>query len=120
MPIALDEGKTRCVIRLEGGIDITCSDELKRILVEAFSSRKELQVDLARATDFDVTAIQTLWAASRAAESLGVCFEASGPIPEDLLRAVHDAGFEKFPVPTAPRAGQEIATDEVQVAAHDR
>ena len=120
MPIALYEGRTRCVIRLDGDIDITCSDELKRTLIEAISTRKELQVDLARTTDLDVTAIQLLWAATREAEKTGASFGVTGQIPENLIGTVRDAGFEKFPVPTIPRSEQENPTSSPIESVHDR
>lgn len=71
MSITIDNSATSCGVRLEGDIDVTCSTDLKRTLVEAISSGKEVQVDLALASDLDVTAIQLLWAARREAEKAG-------------------------------------------------
>jgi anti-anti-sigma regulatory factor len=120
LPIAFYEGRTRCVIRLEGDIDITCSDELKRTLIEAISTRKELQVDLARATDLDVTAIQLLWAATREAKSLGASFGVAGQVPENIINTVREAGFEKFPVPMSPQVEQENSTASPVESVNDR
>jgi anti-anti-sigma regulatory factor len=120
LPIAVYEGRTRCVIRLEGDIGITCSDELKRTLIEAISTRKELQVDLARTTDLDVTAIQLLWAATREAERLGASFRVADHVPEKIIGTVRDAGFEEFPVPVIPQVEQENSTSAPTESVHDR
>jgi anti-anti-sigma regulatory factor len=120
LPIALYEGRTRCVIRLEGDIDITCSDELKRTLIEAISTRKELWVDLARATDLDVTAIQLLWAATREAERLGVSFGVTGQVPEKIISTVREAGFAEFPVPSITQVEPENSNGVPIESANDR
>lgn len=120
MPIALYEGRARCVIRLEGDIDIACSDELKRTLIEAISTRKELRVDLARTTDLDITAIQLLWAATREAEKSGASFGVSGQVPENVIKTVREAGFEKFPVRAIPPDGKENSTASSAENANDR
>lgn len=101
MPITLEDGDAVSVIRLEGDLDISCSDELKRVLLEAISLRKELQLDVARATDLDITSIQLLWAAAREVEKSGMSFVVAGEIPENVGCAVREAGFENFPVPPA-------------------
>lgn len=74
------------------------------MLIEAISSRKEVQVDLARTTDLDVTAVQLLWAASREARKAGVSFAVAGDVPEKIRGSVGDAGFENFPVAVIPKA----------------
>jgi anti-anti-sigma regulatory factor len=104
LSIAIENSATSCVVRLEGDIDVTCSTELKRTLIEAISSGKEVQVDLAQAGDLDVTAIQLLWAAGREAEKAAVSFAVSPrDVPENVHRAVCEAGFENFPVAVKPK-----------------
>jgi hypothetical protein len=104
LSIAFEEGETRCVIRLEGDVDITCSDDLKRMLIEAISSRKELQVDLVRATDLDVTALQLLWAATCEAGRIAASVAVAGSVPDGIGTSVRDAGFKTFPIPVRPEA----------------
>lgn len=103
MSITIDNSATSCGVRLEGDIDVTCSTDLKRTLVEAISSGKEVQVDLALASDLDVTAIQLLWAARREAEKAGASFAVSGDVPENIHRAICEAGFENFLVARIPK-----------------
>jgi anti-anti-sigma regulatory factor len=104
LPIAIDNSATRCVVRLEGDIDVTCSTELKRTLIEAISSGKEVQIDLAQAGDLDVTAIQLLWAAKREAEKAALPFVVSAEVPENIHRAVCEAGFKNFPGAVIPKS----------------
>ncbi len=104
MSITFDDSATRCVLRLEGEIDVTCAAELKRALIDAISSGREVQLDLAQASDLDVTAVQLLWAARREAEKAGTSFAVAGDVPENIGRAVCEAGFENFPVAVTPKA----------------
>ena len=101
MPITFTEGESRYVIRLEGDVDVTCAAELKRMMIEAIASRKELQVDLTSATDLDVTAVQLLWAAKREAEKVGT-IGTLGPVPEHIVMALREAGLENFLMPVLP------------------
>lgn len=109
LSITFDDSATRCVLRLEGEIDVTCSAELKRVLIEAISSGKEVQLDLAQASDLDVTAVQLLWAARREAEKAGASFAIAGDVPGNIGRAVCEAGFENFPVAVTPAVTPKVA-----------
>ena len=103
LAITLDQYETHSVLRLEGGIDITCAADLKRLLLEALASGKDLQLDLERVTDLDVTAIQLLWSAGFEAERSGAGVAVAGRVPEEIAFAVREAGLERFPIPTAPK-----------------
>jgi anti-anti-sigma regulatory factor len=120
LSIAFDDSAAGCVLRLEGEIDITCSAELKRMLIEAIASGKEVQVDLAPASDLDVTAVQLLWAASREAEKAGASFAVSGGVPENIGRAVCEAGFENFPAAMSPKIAQPSSAAAPAETADDR
>ena len=67
MRVTIDQSEALCLIRLEDDINITSAAELKKLLLEALASGRELRVDLERATELDVTALQLFWAAERAA-----------------------------------------------------
>lgn len=106
MPLTFDDRVTSCLLKLEGEIDVVCAAELKRMLIAAISSGKEsggesgkeVRLDLTRASDLDVTAIQLLWAARREAEKAGAGFAIAGEVPGNIGRAFCEAGFENFPV----------------------
>ena len=99
MSVNLDQNEGQCLIRLEGEVDISSAAELKKLLLEALASGRELRVDLERTTDLDVTAVQLLWAAERKAGGSGVGLRLLGHVPEQVAVALSDAGFEKFPIP---------------------
>ena len=101
MPLTLDQGEAVCLIRLKGEIDITTAADLKKLLLRALASGKDMCVDLERATELDVTALQLLWAADREARGSGRSLKLAGPVPAELLAAVNNAGFESFPIGSA-------------------
>ena len=61
-------------IALGGSIDIGSAAELKVALQEGIARGKEIQVATKEVTDFDVTALQLLWAARREAQNAGLRF----------------------------------------------
>jgi anti-anti-sigma factor len=97
--ITLDQSEKQCLIHLEGEITIASAAEFKQFLVQVLAQGKDLRMDLERAAELDVTALQLLWAAGREAKKLGMVFTLSGSVPEAIRTAAVDAGFEKFPVP---------------------
>jgi anti-anti-sigma factor len=103
MAVTLDQSEALCVIRLEGEVGIASAAELKKLLLQALASGRELRVDLEGATELDVTAWQLLWAAEREARGSGVGFALAGRLPEKISAAVRDAGFDEFPVAVGPR-----------------
>ena len=98
MPVTLAQGEAQCVIRLDGEINIGSAAELKKLLLQALASGRELRVDLEHATELDVTALQLLWAAGREARGCSRGFTVAGRVPGEISVAVGDAGFETFPV----------------------
>jgi anti-anti-sigma regulatory factor len=96
LPVTLTRDQALCVLLLEEEIDIRCAAELKQGLVDALAAGTGLQIDFARATQVDITAIQLLWAAQREAERKGVALAAAGPVPERIRVELREAGFEKL------------------------
>ena len=99
MSVTLEHGEADCLIHLDGEINIAIAAELKSLLVAALALGKDLRVDLERATQLDITALQLLWAAERKAAGMGSRFAVAGSVPQELADAVADAGFERFPAP---------------------
>lgn len=98
MAMTLDQSEARCVVRMDGEINIACAAELKKLLLQALASGRELRADLDGATELDVTALQLLWAAEREARGSGRGFTLAGRVPEEIASTVRDAGLERFPV----------------------
>jgi len=95
VPLTLEQNPSRCLVRLQEGVDICAAAELKHLLLEALSTGKELRIDLEQATDIDVTALQLIWAAGRDAKNAGVAFSV-GDVPEDVLTLLQAVGLEEF------------------------
>jgi anti-anti-sigma factor len=98
MAVTLDQSEARRGIGLDGEINIVCAAEMKKLLLQALASGRELRVDLEGATEMDVTALQLLWAAEREARGSGRGFTLAGRVPEEIAATARDAGLEKFPV----------------------
>jgi len=108
VPLTLDQNENFCVLHLEGEIDITSATELKTLLLQGLASGRELRVNLERATDLDVTAMQLLWAAEREARRSGMGITLTGRLSEEISSAAGDAGFERFPVPRNPELAADV------------
>jgi anti-anti-sigma factor len=98
MGIALEKGTQSVVLRMDGIIDIVSAQELKEHLVRALEDSREIQISIDAVTDLDVTAMQLLWAAGRAARESGVAFALTGPAPKHIASAIGEAGFDMFAV----------------------
>jgi len=90
-----EQHATRLLIRMENAVSFTSADELKKLLIEGLASGKELQLNLERAEEIDVTVMQLLWAAEREAARTGLGIVSR--VSEAAATAARDAGFERFP-----------------------
>jgi anti-anti-sigma regulatory factor len=100
--VTLEESEALSLIRLQGAIDIGCAAELKKLLLQALGSGREVRVAQQGATDLDVTAVQLLWAAAREAKGAGVKFSLTGPASKEISAALGEAGLQQFMVPVTP------------------
>jgi anti-anti-sigma factor len=94
--ITLDRNESQCLVCLEGEVDVSSAAELKKLLLEALASGRELRVDLERTSELDVTALQLLWAAEREAAGSGMGFSLLGGVPEEISVALSDVGLKNF------------------------
>jgi anti-anti-sigma regulatory factor len=97
--VVIDQDSESSLIRLEDAIDISCAAELKEATTTAIQAGKPVQILLEGATCLDVTAMQILWAAERAARAQGLGFTLKGQLPEALAAILRNAGWEGFPLP---------------------
>lgn len=100
MAVSVEHQEAICVVHLDGEISIPLAVELKNVLLLALESGKEICLDLEKATELDITALQLFWAAKRGAVEVGSRFTVAGRAPENILSGSMDAGFETFPVGT--------------------
>jgi anti-anti-sigma regulatory factor len=75
--ISLSRFGESSVLRLAGAIDIDSAAELRAALLEALKGSREIQISTDGVSEADVTALQLLWAARRAAGEAGVDFSLS-------------------------------------------
>ena len=83
------------ILRLEGDITIRFADELKGALSRGLSSVDKLFVDPSNVTDIDLSGIQLLCAAHRAATIMGKSFQLVDPVPSGFRGFVVSAGFAR-------------------------
>jgi len=103
--VTLDQDGPQCLIRLEGEAGVFSAAELKKALLEALASRKELRVNVEQTTELGVTALQLLWAAEHEAKAMGMGWAVAGGVPDAVSSALSDAGFAGFPVATEAKEG---------------
>jgi hypothetical protein len=98
MPITYHEESAVVTLRLEAEVGISDAPELKRILLHALDSKKELRVNVENATELDVTVFQLLRAAACQAQAANLKIYREGHIAGKVSAAYADAGLGKFPV----------------------
>jgi len=97
--VVIDQDGQSSLIRLDGVIDISCAAELKEVNMKALQAGKPVLIALEGASGLDITAMQILWAAERAARAQGLSFALEGQLPEGRCATLRDAGWEGFPLP---------------------
>ena len=98
MPVSMKRDDGMCLIDLEGSIAIPSAAELKSLILQGLASGQQLCFNLQSASDLDITALQLLWATEREAGIRGTQIALCGQVPDNILSAALDAGFETFPV----------------------
>ena len=100
MPVTLQRQEASWLIRLEGQITVTSAAELKELLLEWLSAGKDLELDLERAEEIDITIMQLLWAAAREAARTGAKIVARASSAAAMAAATRVfAQLPGFPVP---------------------
>lgn len=96
MSVTLETSETGSRIALEGAIDIAAAGDLKAALLAAIEAGRPVEVALEQTSYLDVTAMQLLWAAGRAAQRAGVKLEPEGRLPEPVQKVLAEAGIQLF------------------------
>jgi anti-anti-sigma regulatory factor len=103
--VTLEQDGLQCLIRLDGEVDISVAAGLKKLLLEALASGKDVRVDLEQTAALTIPALQLFWAAEREATAAGRSFTLVGQVPEAVSAAAGEAGFAKFPIPVGSTQG---------------
>ncbi len=94
--IRLERSGESTAVSIAAGIDIGSAAELKAALLKALEGGKRIQIAMEAATDIDVTALQLLWAARRAARQLGVEFALRGALAQPIAGRLAELGMEEL------------------------
>ncbi len=95
MPVIMEEHESYSLIRLDGECALACAAELKKLLLDGLASGRDVRLDLGRAEEIDITAMQLLFAAGCQAERAGGAMAAR--FSDAAGKAALEAGFERFP-----------------------
>ena len=93
--MTLERDEALWVLRLDGDCLMTVAAELQALLLEWLASARDLCVDLGGAGQIDITILQLLWAAHRAAARDNRGFVSR--VPDKFAALAREAGFEGFP-----------------------
>jgi anti-anti-sigma regulatory factor len=105
MSFDLQELEDRCLLRLDESVTVNRAGELHQVLGRALNLKKRVEIDLERAVEFDVSALQLLFAAANAAKQAGTGLSLSGTVPDCLERSFVDSGLDPFGSVSEPVAG---------------
>jgi anti-anti-sigma regulatory factor len=98
MPVSIKQSDGISLIYFDGAITIPSAAELRLAILQALASGQTVCFDLDKASELDITALQLLWATEREAKVAGLQATVSGDVPECILAAAVDAGFQAFPM----------------------
>jgi anti-anti-sigma regulatory factor len=97
--VTLEQHATDWLLRLEGQVNLASAGELKTLLLQWSAGGQHagtnLEMDLERVEEIDITILQLLSAAVREAGRNGVRVTARAS--SEVIAAVRDAGFDRIP-----------------------
>jgi ABC-type transporter Mla MlaB component len=93
MSLILAQQQPHWLIRFEGQIGLASAAELQSMLVAWLTAETDLELDLERVEEVDVTILQLLWATGR--EALQRNKQIVGRASEAAKAAACDAGFDR-------------------------
>jgi anti-anti-sigma regulatory factor len=97
MSVAIQEHEVVSAIRLEGAVDIGSAAGLKEKLLRALSRKAGVRIEIASGAELDITAMQLLCAATRAARNAGVECTIASEAPEWLSGQLAEMGLNGLP-----------------------
>jgi anti-anti-sigma regulatory factor len=95
MPLTVEQQESRWLIRMDGQVTLASAGELKQLLLDWRVTRKDLEFDLGRVEEIDISILQLLWAAGREAGPMGV--EVTASASEPVAAAARESGFAQVP-----------------------
>ncbi len=96
MPIRLTGSGGGPVLRLEGEVGLKSAHELRRVLVQALASGRNVTVSLEQTSEMDLSTVQLLLAAGRAAARAQHSMTLTGSVPAPVRDCFDTLGVDPF------------------------
>ena len=95
MPVNVQRRESDWSIGLEGPMTVTSAADVKNALMAWLSDGRDLELDLEKTGEVDVTVMQLLWAAAREGADRGL--KLSGRISPEAAKNLSESGFLEAP-----------------------
>jgi len=96
MSLALERAGGGAHISMPESVTVNCVADLHRLFLEAISAKENIQIDFARTTELDASAVQLLYRACQKAGSLGLTVAVAGTLPELIEKTFRQVGLDPF------------------------
>lgn len=81
---------------ISGDFTIDNADEIKHDLLKNIAGTKSINLVIDEISNIDLTALQLIYALEKSLLNKDIAFSLKVNLPEELLKLVQHAGFEKF------------------------
>jgi anti-anti-sigma factor len=88
-----EQSKDRKILTISGELTIHNANELKNILVNSLKGTNHIVLNLENVTDVDLSCLQLLCSAYKAARKVNKLFSLESNCPEAFKKAVYNAGY---------------------------
>jgi anti-anti-sigma regulatory factor len=105
MALTLEHAEGQSVVHLTELVNVGCAVELHRLLLEALAASQPVGIAFDPGTELDISALQLLCAAGKAARRQGVELAVMGGLPEAIERVIRESGLNPF---SSDRPGENV------------
>jgi anti-anti-sigma factor len=93
MRLTVDKSGKKGVLKLKGMLTISQADDLKNALIKAFKKVTELEVDLKKVDEIDISCLQLLCSAHKTAVKSRKRLVLGGDVPEEIVQNIMHSGY---------------------------
>jgi anti-anti-sigma factor len=93
MRLTVDKSGKKGVLRLKGMLTISQAEELKKTLIKALKKVNELEVDLKKVDEIDISCLQLLCSAHKTAAKSSKRLVLGSDVPEDITHNIMHSGY---------------------------
>ncbi len=91
-----DEKKDKGILIFKGSCRVENIVEVKKVLVEAISNTKEIEIDLSQSLELDLTSIQLLHSFSLSLDRKKNKIKILNTVPDKVVNTIKLSGFTNF------------------------